>query len=147
MKKITSLLICLFFFGCATSQEIKVATEGITFETGMSREAVMDAIIKVTNDEGFAIATISEKYGIITCQPKNMPTGEMLKKTGDSAWGWTSKVSAWVHEVQFSANVSETGVVRLRVVVGMNTPEHKTVDSYRSAKLARYYEQKIRDLL
>ena len=38
-----------------------------------------------------------------------MPTGEMLKKTGDSAWGWTSKISAWVHEIQFSANVSENG--------------------------------------
>jgi len=147
MKKIGLLLICLFVFGCATSQEIKVATEGITFETGMSKDTVMDAIIKVTNDEGFAIATISEKYGIITCQPKTMPTGEMLKKTGNSAWGWTSKVPAWVHEVQFSANVSKTGVVRLKVVVGMNTPEHKTVDSYRSAKLVEYFKKKIENNL
>ena len=45
MKKIVLMLICVFFFGCATGQQPLPTSEGIVFETGKSRKVVMHAII------------------------------------------------------------------------------------------------------
>jgi hypothetical protein len=143
MKEIILVLTFLFLFGCAAGQQPQPSYEGITFETGKSRKAVMSAIIKVVDDEGFKVSSSSEKQGTIVCKPRKMLNGVLAEKTEGKSWGIQTKASTFNHRIQFSANVSPDGVVKLETPV-MATNAANSLDRDKSEKLARYYEKKIR---
>ena len=146
MKKIVLVLICVFFFGCASGQQPQTTSEGIVFETGKSRKAVMRSIINVIEDEGFKVASSNEKQGIIVCKPRKMLDGVLTEKTEGKSWSIQTKASTLNHLIQFSANVSPDGVVKLETLV-MATGATHSIDSDKSEKLARYYEKKIKKAL
>ena len=146
MKKIVLMLICVFFFGCATGQQPLPTSEGIVFETGKSRKVVMHAIINLIEDDGFSVGSSNEKQGIIICKPRKMLNGVLMEKIEGSSWGIQSKASTFNHLIQFSANVSPDGIVKLEALV-MATGSAHSIDSDKSEKLARYYEKKIKKVL
>jgi len=146
MKEIVLALICVFLFGCAAGQQPQPTYEGITFETGKSRKAVMSAIIKVAHDEGFKVGSADEKKGTIVCKPRKMLDGVLTEKTEGKPWSIQSKASTLNHRIQFSANVSPDGVVKLKTLVMATNAAH-SFDSDKSEKLARYYEKKIKKAL
>jgi len=128
--------------GCVTAAPKQTAPQGITFETGKSRRAVMDVIVDVGTDDGFTVGSISQKGGRIVFKPRKMLDGVLSKKTSDSTWAIQTKGSTFNRLIQFSADVSEDGVVKLKTLVmvsGLDGP----VDNEKSQKLARYYEQRI----
>jgi hypothetical protein len=144
MKKSALSLICLITFGCATYPQTRVTSEeGIRFETGTTRRAVMDVISDVTEDEGFTIEKIDESQGVIVCKPRGMLNGILWEKTEGKQWNIQSKAAAYNHEIQFSATVSREGIVELKALV-ITGGLSKSVDTDASQKLARYYERKIR---
>jgi hypothetical protein len=146
MKQIILALICVFLFGCAAGQQPQPTSEGITFETGKSRKAVMSVIIKVAHDEGFKVGSADEKKGTIVCKPRKMLDGVLTEKTEGKPWSIQSKASTLNHRIQFSANVSPDGVVKLKTLVMATNAAH-SIDSDKSQKLARYYEKKIKKAL
>ena len=146
MKKIVLMLICVFFFGCASGQQPQPTSEPTVFETGKSRKVVMHAIIKVIEDDGFSVGSSNEKQGIIVCKPRHMLNGVLAEKTEGSSWSIQSKASTRNHLIQFSANVSPDGIVKLEALV-MATGSGHSIDSDKSQKLARYYEKKIKKAL
>ena len=136
----------VFLFGCASGQQPQPAPESVTFETGKSRKIVMHAIINVIEDEGFNVSSSNEKQGIIVCEPRKMLDGVLKEKTEGESWSIQTKASTLNHQIQFSANVSPDGVVRLETLV-MATGAAHSVDRDKSKKLARYYEKKIKKIL
>jgi len=146
MKKIVLVLICIFFFGCASGQQQQTTSEGITFETGKSRKVVMRAIINVIEDEDFKVGSSNEKQGIIVCKPRKMLDGVLTEKTEGKSWSIQTKASTLNHRIQFSAHVSPDGVVKLETLV-MATDSAHSIDSDKSEKLARYYEKRIKKTL
>ena len=146
MKKIVFALICVFLFGCAAGQQPQPTPKGITFETGKSRNAVMNAIIKVVDDDGFSVGSANEKQGIIVCKPRKMLDGVLTEKTEGTSWNVQSKASTLNHRIQFSANVSPDGIVKLETLV-MSTGATHSIDRDKSEKLARHYEKKIKKAL
>ena len=145
MKKMVLMLICVFFLGCATSPQ-QPAFEPTVFETGKSRQVVMHAIIKVIEDDGFSVDSSNEKQGIIVCKPRTMLVGILREKTEGTSWSIQSKASTGNHLIQFSAIVSQDGIVKLKALV-MEAGLKSSVDSDKSEKLAGYYEKKIKKLL
>jgi hypothetical protein len=143
MKKSALSLICLITFGCATYPQTRVTSEGIRFETGTTRRAVMDVISDVTEDEGFTIEKIDESQGVIICKPRKMLNGILWEKTEGKQWNIQSKAAAYNHEIRFSATVSREGIVELRAIV-ITSGLDKSIDTKASEKLARYYERKIK---
>ncbi len=146
MKKIVLVLICIFFFGCASGQKPQPTSEGIVFETGKSRKVVMHAIINVIEDDGFSVGSSNEKQGLIVCKPRKMLNGVLMEKTEGSSWRIQSKASTFNRRIQFSANVSPDGIVKLEALV-MESGSTHSIDSDKSEKLARYYEKKIKKAL
>ncbi len=146
MKKTVLVLICIFFFSCASGQQQQTTSEGITFETGKSRKVVMRAIINVIEDEDFKVGSSNEKQGIIVCKPRKMLDGVLTEKTEGKSWSIQTKASTLNHRIQFSAHVSPDGVVKLETLV-MATDSAHSIDSDKSEKLARYYEKRIKKTL
>jgi len=146
MKKIVFALTCVFLFGCAAGQQPQPTPEGITFETGKSRKAVMSAIIKVVDDDGFSVGSTNEKQGIIVCKPREMLDGVLTEKTEGKSWTIQTKASTFNHRIQLSANVSPDGIVKLETFVMVTNSAH-SIDRDKSEKLARYYEKKIKKAL
>ena len=146
MKRILLVLSSLFFFGCAAGPQPQPASEATVFETGKSRKVVMHAIIKVIEDDGFTVGSSNEKQGIIVCKPRSMLDGILREKTEGKSWNMQTKASTFNRRIQFSANVSPDGIVKLEVLVMEEGSEH-SIDSDQSQKLARYYERKIKKLL
>ena len=104
--KTVIFVLLLAMFGCATPQQRRQATEGITLETGKDRSAVIEAIVQVLTDEGFIIDNINEKYGLVSCRPNTILTGELMKKLGEPGGGWISTNEHMTHTIEFSAPVS-----------------------------------------
>jgi hypothetical protein len=147
MKKILLALIGLsFFMACAAGRQTQPVPQGVVFETGKRRQAVMDAIVQVGVEDGYAVGSISQEDGVIVFKPRKMLDGILSQKISGRDWNMQTKSSTLNHLIQFSAGVSQKGVVELKafvVVSGLNGP----VDSDRSEKLGRYYEQKIMRVL
>jgi hypothetical protein len=141
-KMLLALIGLCGLVACATVSQTQMKPEGIVFETGKSRRAVMDAIVEVAIDDGYTVASISDTEGTITFDPRKMLDGTLNKKTTGNDWNIQTRGSTFNRLIQFSARVSKHGVVQLKTLVmvsGLNGP----VDSDRSEKLARYYEKKI----
>jgi hypothetical protein len=143
MAKMALALIGLCgFVACATGPQTQMKPDGIVFETGKSRRAVMDAIVEVAIDDGYTVASISDTDGTISFDPRKMLDGTLSQKITGNDSALQTKKSTFNHLIQFSACVSKEGVVRLKTLVmisGLNGP----VDSDKSEKLARYYEKRI----
>lgn len=146
MKEIVLALTCVFLFGCAAGQQTQPTSEGITFETGKSRKVVMNAIKKVVDNDGFSVGSANEHQGIIVCNPRKMLNGVLTEKIEGTSWNIQSKASTFNHRIQFSANVSPDGIVKLETLVMATNAAH-SIDSDKSKKLARYYEKKIKEAL
>jgi len=146
MKKIVFLLTCVFFFGCAPGQQSQPVSPDIVFETGKSREIVMHAIIRVVRNDGFEVAYSNEKKGIVVCKPREMLDGVLKEEIQGSPWNVQFNSSTFNHRIQFSAKVNPDGVVKLKTLV-MATDAPDSLDSRKSEKLARYYENKIKEAL
>jgi len=88
MKRLIAILsIVLFIIGCATPQQQMRATQGVTLETGKTRAEVMEVLVSILTEEGFAIDNINEKYGIISTKPMIILTGLLMKKLGEPGGG------------------------------------------------------------
>ena len=146
MKEIVLALTCVFLFGCAAGQQRQPTSEGITFETGKSREVVMNAIKKVVDNDGFSVGSANEHQGIIVCNPRKMLNGVLTEKIEGTSWNIQSKASTFNHRIQLSTNVSPDGIVKLETLVMATNAAH-SIDSDKSEKLARYYEKKIKEAL
>jgi len=146
MKKIVCFLTCVFLFGCASGQQPQRNSEGIIFETGKSRNIVMHAIIKVIKNEGFKVDYANEEKGIVVCKPREMLDGVLKEKTEGTPWNIQTYASTQNHQIRFSANVEPDGVVKLKTLV-MVTSSADSIDRQKSEKLARYYENKIKEVL
>lgn len=142
MRKILLWLICLLLFACATDKHTGVAPREITFETGVSRKAAMNAITDVIMDDGFTIDRVNEKDGTITCKPRVMLYGVLRAKTDKHPPVLQRKSDTYNNEVQFSAKVSREGIVTLKTLVSV-PGFGKPFDRDRSKKLAGYYEKRI----
>ena len=106
----------------------------------------MRAIINMIEDEGFSVGSSNEKQGIIVCKPRKMLDGVLTEKTEGKSWSIQTKASTLNHRIQFSANVSPDGTVKLETLVMATNAAH-SIDSDKSEKLARYYEKKIKKTL
>ena len=147
MKKwIGTLMVLVFGAACATGYHAQTEAEGIVFETGKSRRAVMDAISEVVIDDGYTVGATSDREGTIVCNPRHMLDGILTEKMSGEDWGRTSKKATLNHLIQFSARVSEDGVVELKTLVMVSGAEG-LVDPVKSEKLARYYEKRIMKVL
>ena len=142
MKKFALVLTGVFLLGCAAGQQPQSASEGVIFETGKGRKAVMDTIIRVVENEGFKVGSANENQGTIVCKPRKMLDGVLTEKTEGKPWAIPTKASTLNHLIQFSAHVSPGGVVKLKALV-MSTGASHAVDRDKSEKLARYCEKKI----
>jgi len=161
IHKTVVFVLLLAMFGCATSQQRRQATEGITLEAGKDRAAVMEAIVQVLTNEGFIIDNINEKYGLVSCKPNTILTGELMKKLGEPGGGWISTNEHMTHTIEFSATVSSQGVVRLKAVAFQVKDENvfstilqdksarrsKSIDVFRTTKLNDYFVRRIRSQL
>jgi len=148
----------MILIGCASSQQIKKATEGVSFETGKDRHVVIEAIIQVLTEEGFTIENINEKYGLISCKPNTILTGELMKKVGEPGGGFVSTNQHLTHTIEFSAVVSQKGLTKLKVVASNvkdenvfstilqspNRRRSKAIDVHRTSKLYDFYIKKIK---
>ncbi|MCF8128173.1 MAG: hypothetical protein K9N10_06640 [Deltaproteobacteria bacterium] len=146
MKKIVFLLTCLFLFGCASGQQPQPTSESITFETGKSRKIVMQTIIEVVNGDGYKVAYANENEGIIRCKPREMLNGVLKEKTNGTPWKLQFQSETLNSQIRFSANVNPDGIVKLKtLVMATNSPD--SLYPQKSEKLARYYENKIKEAL
>ncbi|MCG6881975.1 MAG: hypothetical protein LJE96_22875 [Deltaproteobacteria bacterium] len=146
MKKIVFLITCVFLVGCASGQQPQPTFEGITFETDKSRKIVMHAIIEVVRNEGFEVAYANEKKGVVVCKPREMLDGVLREKTEGTPWNLQFHSETLNSRIQFSANVNPDGVVTLKTLV-MVTDAPDSFESHKSEKLARYYENRIKEAL
>jgi len=133
--------LCVFT-ACATGLQTPTKSEGIVFETGKSRRAVMDAIVEVGTEDGYTVDSVSDTEGTVIFKPRKMLDGALTRRiTGNNA-ALQTKRSTLNHLIQFSARVSREGVVELKTFVMVSGPD-SPVDTNKSEKLARYYEKKI----
>lgn len=143
MRKMLFTLVWLsVFVACATGNRTQTGPQGFAFETGKSRKAVMGAIVQVATDDGFTVNAMNHSDGRITFKTREMLDGVLSQKTEGQNWDVQTKRSTFNHLIQFSADVSPQGVVKLKTLVmvsGINGP----VDTEKSEKLARYYEKRI----
>ena len=147
MSKILFALIGLsVLVACAAGTQTEMGPQGIVFETGKSRKAVMDAIVQVATDDGFTIGSVKQADGMIICKPRKMLDGVLSQKIEGGNWNMQTKSSTFNHLIQFSAAVSTQGVVELKTLV-MVSRINGPVDSNKSEKLARYYEKRIMKVL
>jgi hypothetical protein len=146
MKKIVFLVTCVFLFGCASGQKPQTLNEEITFQTGKTRKIVMHAIIDVVRNDGYEIAYANEKKGEIRCKPREMLNGVLKEKTQGTQWNLQFHSYTLNSRILFSAHVTPDGVVRLKTLV-MATKSPDSLYSQKSQKLARYYENKIKEAL
>ena len=141
-KLVLALIGASLFVACAAGNRTPTDAQGIFFETQKSRRAVMDAIIQVATDDGFTVSSDSEKDGKILFNPREMLDGILSEKISERDWNIQSKRAALNRLIQVSAIVGTHGGVELKTLVmvsGLNGP----VDTEKSEKLARYYEEKI----
>ena len=125
------------FIACAAGNRTQTGPQGIVFETGKSREAVIKAIVQVATDDGITIGAVNHADGRVTFKAREMLDGVLSQKTEGRNWDVQTKRSIFNHLIQFSADVSPQGVVKLKTLVmvsGINGP----VDTDKSEKLARY---------
>lgn len=147
MKRwIGTLMVFAICAGCAGGQQARPGVQGIVFETGKSRRAVMDAIVEVAVDDGYTIAATSDAEGTVVCDPRHMLEGILKQKMSGEEWGLTSKKATLNQLIQFSARVSEDGVVELKTLVMVSGAEG-SADPVASERLARYYEKRILKVL
>jgi len=153
MGRIVLLFLCLLLFGCATKQtnpEVVLQetnrVEGISFETGKAKAAVMNVIMEIVMDDGFDVDPITDETGNIVCNPRFMLSGILLEKTEGKNWNIQSKRSTSNYQVYLSAHVSDRGAVQLKAVV-LEPGLGKSVDYPKSEKLAEYYEKAIKKKL
>lgn len=161
MKKLVIFLLAVLLVSCATPQQREQATQGVTFETGKSREAVMDATIQLLTEEGFSIDTINEKYGIVNTKPQIILTGELMKKLGEPGSGFVATNTHLNHTIEFSATISKEGSVHLKslayevknenimstIMADPNARRSRAVDVFRTVKLQEYYIKMIKTKL
>ncbi len=142
-KLVFALIALTVCAACAAGmKQTEEGSQGIVFETGKSRRAVMDAIVEVAIDDGYTVDSTSEADGTIIFNPRKMLDGTLSQKITGNELALQSKPSTLNHLIQFSARVSKDGVVTLKTLVmisGLDSP----VDSDRSEGLARYYEKRI----
>lgn len=136
--------------GCATEPSNPEAVlqetnrvEGISFETGKSRDTVMDTIMEIVMDDGFDVDPITDTKQGIVCKPRFMLTGILMEKTEGKGWDIQSKRATTNYRVMLSAQVSEKGVAQVNAVVFERGSE-TAIDYQRSQKLAAYYERLIK---
>jgi len=147
MWRVVLLWFCLLLFGCATDQNLKSdSAVGVTFETGKSREVVLNTIMEIVIDEGYDVDPITEGKVDIVCKPRVMLSGILLEKTEGKKWIMQSKRATMNYQILLSAHVSERGIVQLKAVV-IDPGFAKSVDRQKSEKLAEYYERKIKKKL
>ncbi len=146
MKKIVFLMTCVFVFGCASGQKPQTNHEGITFETGKSRKIVVQAIIEVVESDGYKVAYANEKEGVIRCKTRAMINGVLTAKTDGTPWKLQFQSQTLNSQIHFSASVNPDGVVKLKTLV-MATDSPDSLYPQKSQKLARYYEDKIKEAL
>lgn len=141
-KWLMALIGVSLLTACATDAPTRMASEEITFETQKNRQLVMDVIVDVGTDDGFTVGSVSQKEGRIVFKPRKMLNGVLSEKISDNNWAIQTKRSTFNHLIQFSADVSYDGIVKLKTLVmisGLKGP----VDAEKSERLARYYKQKI----
>ncbi len=145
-KMVLALIGVSLFVACAAGNRTQTGAQGIVFETGKNRRAVMDAIVEVAIDDGYTVHSISDADGRIIFDPRKMLDGTLSMKITGNDSALQTKRSTFNHLIQFSAHVSRDGVVELKTLVmvsGLNSP----VDADKSEKLARYYEKRIMKVL
>ena len=143
MGKVVLLIMCILLFGCATDQsnpELVLRetnrVEGISFETGKTRDKVMDTIMEIVMDDGFDVDPITDiKQGIV-CKPRSMLSGILMERTEGKEWNIQSQRATTNYRIMLSAQVSEKGVAHLNAVVFERGSE-TAIDYQKSAKVGR----------
>lgn len=158
MNKIGLLFLMLFLIvSCATPQQQLKATEGEFLKTGKTRTEVIDALVGVLNEEGYVVDNINEKYGIVSCQPYDILTGQLMTKLGEPGGGIVGTNSSLKHTIKFNANVTENGDVRIKatalemkddnIITGIIAPDSsrrsESIDVFRTLKLNKYFMEKL----
>ena len=146
MKKIVFLITCVFLVGCASGQQPLPDYEGITFETGKNRKIVMHAIMEVAGNDGYKVAYVNEEKGTLVCKPRQMLDGVLRERTQGKQWKLQFHSETLNSQIRFSAKVSPDGVVKLKTLVFV-TAAADSFERNKSEKLARYYENKIKEAL
>jgi hypothetical protein len=153
MRKVFLPFFCLLLFGCAADENYRAAVlqetdrvEGVTFETGKVKGAVMNVIMDIVMDDGFDVDPITDETGNIVCKPRVMLSGILQEKTDGKKWSMPSKRATLNCRILLSAHVSEKGVAQLKAVV-MEPGFGKSIDREKSEKLAEYYERMIKKKL
>lgn len=141
-KLVFALIALIVCAACAAGPHPQTEAQGIVFETGKSRRAVMDAIVEVAIDDGYTVHSISDADGTIIFNPRKMLDGTLSQKITGNDSALQTKRSTLNHLIQFSARVSGDGVVQLKAFV-MISELDGPVDVDKSEKLARYYEKRI----
>lgn len=121
----------------------------------------MDALVGLLIEEGYAVDNINEKYGIVSCQPLDILTGQLMTKLGEPGGGFVGTNSALKHSIKFNAHITETGDVRIKatalnveddnifttMVNYNNSRRSEKVDTFRTIKLNEYYSKKLLERL
>lgn len=155
------MFILLFIVSCATTQQQIQATEGIYFETGKTRDEVMDALVQVLTEEGFAIDIINEKFGIINTKPLTILTGALMTKLGELGGSFVGTNQNITHKIDFTANITKQGRLRIKttarqvkdenimdtIMLNKNARRSESIDIIRTNKLNEYYLKKIKERL
>lgn len=114
--------------------------------------------MEVVTNEGFAIDNINEKYGIVTCKPMKILTGELMSKVGEPGGGWISTNNKMFHSIEFSALVNSNGMLKIKTAAynekepenlfgtinQTNTKTTRSFDTFRTLKLQEYYSNEIK---
>jgi len=157
-KNMILLLLSVFFIiGCATMEQQNEAIEGVVFETGQPRQKVMEALVNILLEEGYDVDNINEKFGIVSAKPYKILTGKLMKKLGEPGGGFVGTNSHLVHTIEFSANITKEGRVRLKALASEEADENifammanpqasrrsLRIDVFRTNKLTEYYKRKL----
>ncbi len=165
MKDRYKLIVWIFaifaLVSCATPQQAKKATEPASISTGKSKAEVIAIVVDVVVNEGFSIDNINEKYGLVTCKPMQILTGELMTKVGEPGGGWISTNGKMYHSIEFSAMVNSNGILKIKIaaydekapenLAGMigqtNMKTTRSFDTFRTLKLQKYYLNQIKGRL
>lgn len=135
----------MLFFGCATTQQIKIVVQGHQFKTGKTMDSIVGAIVATLQEENISITTINEKFGIINTGIQNVPGSAVVKWRGDPDLGLGTAI--WTVEITF--NVTKTGDVTMKYCQHIKDP-WSGVDSCNPNKadvVTNYFERKIKSKL
>lgn len=160
LKEVIGLFLIFLLMGCATPAQQLKATEGLSFETGKPREIVMDVLVNLFTAEGCVVDNIIEKYGLISCKPYKILTGQLMKKLGEPGSSLILDNSL-IHMIDLSANVTQNGEVRLKAMAfnvqdenmftmmanPNNSRRSERIDVFRTNKLNEYLMAKIKEKL